>query len=300
MFKQQPNMIFLLGAGRSGSTLLYKLLSLHAKVGYISSYNNSFPAFLPTGYTNRWLSQHLALKRSVWFERSGNAHGFQRGLFKRLIPWPVEGENIYARAGIPLFEAESQAKDDKPAQKFRESMLRLAQQQGADSMLSKRVANNRRIPWLQKAFPEAKFIHLIRDGRDVAHSFTQVNWWHDNARVWWANKTMRELKADGWDALSVTAKTWVEAVTTVDAALGQRKDEQVLHVRYEDLLKTPLLVLENILQFMEVEPNSDYIEQVQSIGLKPVKSKWKSAWQPQAYEKVLQQQQTLLKQLDYL
>lgn len=294
------NMTFLLGAGRSGSTLLYKLLSLHPHVGYISSYNNSLPNVLPTSYANRWLSNRLALKRSVWFERSGNAHGFQRNLFKKMVPWPVEGENIYARAGIPLFESETSTQDDKPAQRLRQSMTRLLSQQGAEGMLSKRVANNRRIPWLQKAFPDGKFIHLIRDGRDVAHSFTQVNWWHKNARVWWANKTMGELEQEGWSSLAVTAKTWVEAVETVEQHLTSINSNQVLQVRYEDLLQNPVPILEHILEFMQIRQHMGYIEQVKSLNLRPVQPKWKKVWEKQAYEIVLQQQASLLQQLGYL
>jgi len=298
---QDTNMTFLLGAGRSGSTLLYKLLSMHPKVGYISSYNNSLPNALPTGYLNRLLAKHVQLKRQVWFEKGGNAHGFQRNVMKRLVPWPVEGENVYARAGIALFEGEKQVLEQQPAQQLRQSMLRLLHQQNADGMLSKRVANNRRIPWLKKAFPEAKFIHLIRDGRDVAYSFSQVGWWNANTRVWWAGKTMQELvEHEGWDELSVTARTWVEAMQTVEKDLKEVDESQVLRVRYEDLLKKPLQVLDDILTFMQVGDSEDYIEQVKCLNLRPVEPKWKKSWDADAYAKVLKQQQSELAGWGYM
>jgi len=293
-------MTFLLGAGRSGSTLLYKLLSLHPKVGYISSYNNSFPDVLPTGYFNRWLANRLQLKRQVWFEKSGNAHGFKRNIIKRLIPWPVEGESVYARTGIPLFEHEEVKLNEQATKRFRNRMWALKQQQQADVMLSKRVANNRRIPWLKAAFPEAKFIHLIRDGRDVAYSFTQVNWWHEDTQVWWANKTMRELiEQDGWDKLSVTARTWVEAVQAVETGLEEVADSQVLRIRYEQLLKNPRRTLSEILDFMQIETPQDYIQVVEGMHLRPIDAKWKKKWDDSQCAKVLTQQQELLLSLGY-
>ena len=43
---------FLVGAGRSGTTLLYKLLCLHPQVAYISNYENRF-GWLPDGLACR-------------------------------------------------------------------------------------------------------------------------------------------------------------------------------------------------------------------------------------------------------
>lgn len=294
------NNIFLLGAGRSGSTLLYKLLSMHPEVGYISSYNNALPNFLPTAYINRWAANRIHLKRQVWFEKNGNAHGFQRNFMHRLMPWPVEGENIYARAGIPLFGDAKHDLNEASAQQLYKTMQKLAQQQGVDVMLSKRVANNRRIPWLKKAFPEAKFIHLVRDGRDVAYSFSQVSWWNEQTRIWWANKTMQEMNHDGWSNLSVTAKTWVEAVRTVENDLESIHPDQILRINYEDLLAQPMLVLNKILAFMHLKNYSAYAKEIESLNLHPVSPKWQAVWTHEEHAQVLLEQQEELSKWSYL
>ena len=35
-----------------------------------------------------------------------------------------------------------------------------------------------RLDLLSQLFPQAKVIHMVRDGRDVALSFSRTNWWH--------------------------------------------------------------------------------------------------------------------------
>jgi len=244
------------------------------------------------GYLNYLLAKRLHLKRQVWFEKGGNAHGFKRNILKRFVPWPVEGESVYARAGIPLFESEGVKFDKQVVTRFRKRMLALAKQQHADGMLSKRVANNRRIPWLKAAFPEAKFIHLIRDGRDVAYSFSQVSWWHENTQVWWAGKTMRELvEQEGWDNLSVTARTWVEAVQAVEEGLKEVPESQILD--------NPLRTLSEIIDFMQVETSQAYMQEVKGLNLRPVDPKWDKKWDDHQYAQVLTQQQELLLNLGY-
>ncbi len=295
------NFLFLLGAGRSGSTLLYKLLSLHPKVGYVSNYNNSFPAWIPSGYLNRSVANRLALKRRAWFEKSGNAHGFNRRLLDRIIPCPVEGERIYSRAGIPLFNFDiSEGEIDQATNKFYASMLGLAEQQSAHIMLSKRVANNRRIPWLTRAFPKARYIHLIRDGRDVAYSFSKISWWNESAEVWWSGRSMGEMVDEGWDSLSITARTWVEAVREVDEKLSVMPSGLVMNVRYEELISQPESTLGKIFEFLGVDFGEKYLDQLSALQLRYTHSKWRDAWTKDEVETVLDQQHDLLKKLSYL
>ena len=47
------------------------------------------------------------------------------------------------------------------------------QSKGAPFLLEKTVSNTLRLPFVLKVFPEAKFIHLIRDGRDVTESVSR-------------------------------------------------------------------------------------------------------------------------------
>lgn len=85
---------------------------------------------------------------------------------------------------------------------------------------------------LMGAFPDAHFLHIVRDGRDVAQSW---------ARVDWAGYEVDE-SARRW-------KVWV-ACGTRCAQLGP---SQYLRVRYEDLVRAPEELLREICAFLGEE-----------------------------------------------
>ncbi len=85
-----------------------------------------------------------------------------------------------------------------------------------------------RLPYL---WPQAKYIHLIRDGRDVSRSCVAMGWYGNTYAA-----------CDHWvQAL----REWETLCETVPA--GQR-----LEVRYEDLIVDPVATLTRICEFLEV------------------------------------------------
>ena len=87
---------------------------------------------------------------------------------------------------------------------------------------------------VSKALPEARFIHVIRDGRDVAMS-----------RVRWRMK-----RAGKKPPMQRLAKRWVKAVT------GARKQgaklDHYMEVRYEDLIAETEPTLRRICEFIDL------------------------------------------------
>ena len=96
------------------------------------------------------------------------------------------------------------------------------------------------LPNLDRLFPEAKFLHIIRDGRGVF-----ISAWHHNVRA--RDENLERLGFD--DFLEITAKEWaggVQAARRAGAALGNRYFE----VRYEDLVADPALWMKRVLDFL--------------------------------------------------
>ena len=115
---------FLVGAGRSGTTLLHKLLCLHPQIAYISNYENRFSWF-PDGLAGRAIAGRLEGKLNAWFDKGGNAYFVKRPWLKKLFPTPHEGESVFASCGIPLFPAPDYRPDASTA-----ACLRRAGQRG--------------------------------------------------------------------------------------------------------------------------------------------------------------------------
>jgi len=84
---------------------------------------------------------------------------------------------------------------------------------------------------VKRVFPEARIVNLVRDGRDVALSLLRVPFGPSN--VWAA------------------ARQWRAAVDAGDAAQA-RYGEDVLTIRYEDLVADPEPVMRSVCAFCEV------------------------------------------------
>lgn len=114
-----------------------------------------------------------------------------------------------------------------------------------------------RIPFLHALFPEAKFLHLVRDGRDTVASLMFRNrgpeWGHLRIPGW------RELLGRYETAHHIRcAHQWRYAVSTARrdaAARGITAGDLYREVKYEDLVRTPAAVLETVFDFLALEPD---------------------------------------------
>ncbi len=106
------------------------------------------------------------------------------------------------------------------------------------------------LPLLERTFPEARFVHLVRDGRDAAVSFLSVP---------------RGIMTEGWghptDAAGF-ARLWRTEVVAA-RALGRRVGaERYLEVRYEAFVREPAAALQHVCVFADLEYQADMLEYV--------------------------------------
>ena len=244
--------VFILGAPRSGTSLIYKALCLHPGAAYISNWVRRFPGLPALAALNRVGRHFPKLVESSWFERDGNAYvyGSTRSLVRRLFPMPVEGEPVFRRCGIAEDGFDSQSLDE-PSISLRHTISRLRRFSGGQVFVSKRIANNRRIPLLVEAFPDARFVNTVRDGRAVAVSLAKVDWWSDSL-IWWCGKTPRQWREDGSDPWELCAREWVENLREIDEGLHAVPPGQILHMTYEELVADPITTLKKLGQFAEL------------------------------------------------
>jgi hypothetical protein len=158
---------------------------------------------------------------------------------------------------------------------IRDQVHRLAKAAPGDDMvvIEKTVGSTLRVPFAAAVFPEAKFVHLIRDGRAVTES--AMRQWQEpldyrrlmeklrglplrNAgyAVWFAGNLLRGfaagrgggkvwvplypgLEADveaGRDLVEICARQWQVSVETTLEGLAALMPERQIELRYEDLV----------------------------------------------------------------
>jgi hypothetical protein len=100
------------------------------------------------------------------------------------------------------------------------------------------------IPIIHKIFPGAKFIHMIRDGRDTVMSAQ---------KKWGVN---RYIYMDNYYLM----KNWVNHVTLGRRASIDLKANQYLEVYYEELVTTPEKTIKEICNFLEEEFRTEMLD----------------------------------------
>lgn len=296
------NFVFLLGAGRSGTTLLYKVLSAHPGIAYLSNYQNRWPDWPSTALLHRLLNRFPEAKRKAWFKKGGGAYfNEKRNWLQSLIPTPAEAESVYHSCGLPLTPAPDFQVDTRLVTCLNTKLGRIRNLSGARVLLTKRTANNRRIPQLARIFPDAKYIHLVRDGRAVAYSLPRVSWWGDHV-LYWAGKTPSQMVFEGADPLVLAATNWVEEMKSLETGLPLIEPANLLEVRYEKLLENPLNEIGRMVEFMGLGASlpDAYRAVIESLQLKPREETWLKGWSPTDKRRVLDIQLEVLNRWGYV
>lgn len=262
--------IFILGNIRSGTTILYNLLSLHPDVCWFSNHSDRLP------WTFGLPLSHRLLDVPFFRRRQAAAIAENRRMFKRgnFVPWPDEGDRIYhdyAGFGRTRDGVETNLTDEMERQltaKIREH-LDLA---GKRRFLSKQTANNRRISLIARMFPDARYIHVIRDGRAVANSTIRVPWWNDTP-IWWLGGTAGEWEARGKEPIELCGLYWqrtLEEIFRNKELLGGQYRE----VRYESLVADVHPVIEEILAECDLRRDDKYLNSLPR-ALPDMNKKWR-------------------------
>ena len=86
---------------------------------------------------------------------------------------------------------------------------------------------------LADLFPESRFVHLIRDGRDVARSLVRMSF--------------------GPSGLPRAAEVWTRRVSRGRASGARLGDGRYLEIRYENLVRDPSSALREVCSFVRIE-----------------------------------------------
>lgn len=290
--------VFIVGAARSGTSLLYKTLALHPDVGYISNWVGRFPRFPWLAILNTFARSMPEVRRRVWFDEQGNAYvyGNRRPLVKRLFPMPVEGEPVYARAGFGLNVTRA---DPESIGRLDRAFRQILAHSDSAVFVTKRIGNIHRMHLLRQAFPRARYVRITRDGRAVALSLSKVDWWRESVLPW-LGMTPADWEASGGDPWELCARNWVEEVMLLEKELETVDRTHVFDLSYEALIDDPIGVLTATAGFMELAPRPDWLVEVKSLAFSERTGSRRTSADPVIVDKITRIQALVLQQHGYL
>jgi hypothetical protein len=137
--------------------------------------------------------------------------------------------------------------------------------QNAQRLVEKLPVNGFRIGFITQLFPDALFVHLVRNGIEVAHSiaqFAEVTPKSGHMGYKWQLLTeyARERGEDRLIDLCTNnflrgLLQWRLSISSALQELSSLHDDRKLEIRYEKLLQDPLGVCDLLESFIGVEPD---------------------------------------------
>lgn len=203
---------FIVGADRSGTTLLRLMLNEHSEL-HVPRESWFLSALMDT----------LPMGRRLSAQEIEEAFDIIRS-HERWVDWEISDERLGQRLRSLTHPSLADVVD---------AVFRLSSEDaGKEHWGDKTPAYIRDMDRLGRLCPRAKFIHVIRDVRDVCLSLSKVGWHGQMYKDW--------------------ARYWSE---TVEAGIGsghRMNREQYMEVRYECLLEYSMNELRRVCQFLDV------------------------------------------------
>jgi hypothetical protein len=263
--------IILIGTGRCGSTLFHRLLAKHPQMMWLSPICYKYP------------------EKPEWNRMAVTAMDYP--LLRRLLGGKIRpGENYrfwdkyaygFSEPCRDLVRSDVSARVKKQVRGAFEPMLTAKR-----NRLLIKITGWSRIGFLNEIFEDAKFIHILRDGRAVASSLLHVNFWRGwyGPQGWRAGLLSPEDQAT-WESYdrSFTALAGIEwriQMQAIDAARRALDPSLFLEVKYETFCEQPVESFRRVLEFAEVPWSADFEREIRAASIKSTSNRWRDDLAP--------------------
>lgn len=212
--------IFIVGAPRSGTTLLQRMLRSHPR---ISS---------PTGESHFFIPLLRDKTQYGDLSRVENVRALLEQMHKRWAEF-LDTDFHGVRFEVDSMANAIHARGAKRMSEVLDALFRInAEGEDKARWLDKTPYYIHHIPTLLATYPDAQFVHIIRDGRDAVLS-------------------MLERAADiRVFNIAAGAMLWKRYVESGRSAGKQLTPHQYLELRYEDILADPVCIVQRLCEFL--------------------------------------------------
>lgn len=242
---EQPKyrVVFIIGAPRSGTTLLYQALVSRFRFGYFD--NISGRLYLAPGL-GLYLSR-LARLRRTFTSSFHSSHGSAKGLFE-----PNEAAHFWKRWFPDEAHYISWEKVKTMDLTYMTTVVRTLSRIAGAPFLFKRVYNSVRLSALSSALPEALFVVCHRDTLEIARSMLNSRKMSNtDLNAWWGVKPKRYDNFEDRPWSEQIAAQIYDIYSQIAEDARRIGSNRFYHIHYSELCENPRVVIEQVGRFVE-------------------------------------------------
>ena len=259
--------IFIIGVGRSGSSIFHRLLSEHPEVAWISErLSNKYPgkpelnAYLMNGINCPLLKRFL--KNNF---QPGEGYGF----------WE------YYCPGFrrPCRDLVAQDVTIRKRKAIHAAMSKILTRRRNRLLI--KITGWPRIGFLQEIFQDASFIHIRRDPRGVINSMVNIDWWWGwrGPQNWRWGELTPELREE-WKKFdySFLALAGIELQILAQAMAKAREfvdENRFMEITYRDLCADYIGSLHQVTEFCQLEWSANFERALAGHVIKDQSERWR-------------------------
>lgn len=258
--------IFIIGAGRSGSSIFHRMFCSHPNIAWLS----------------RWHAKYSSkLERVRYLTYMGDLPIVGQKLRKYVDP--SECYQLWEQM-CPGFSL--------PCRDFNADDVTNRNKQRIQTMLSKVVTGKKhrllikltgwpRIGFIREIFPDAKFIHVVRDGRAVSNSTLHVDfWWGWRGPESWRWGVLSDENKELWKKhdysfVALAGIQWKILMESMELAKNEIDSKELLEVKYEELCDDPTNEFKRVAKFCEFDWTKEFERNLNHFALGSQDFKWK-------------------------
>lgn len=244
------NIHFIVGTGRCGTNLLNRMLDAHPQLQAVTE--THFISTLATRFADVDLSAE-----DFWtvIDEHYTSSGQLKWTDAHLQATNISDKNIFKKEFIPYCHSHH-----THAERIMAFFNFIYKKNNLD-IIDKTPQYGLHIQAIARLFPQAKFIHLIRDGRFAATSMVKhpgicrlINGGHPDELINFSYKAALSQVAADEPTLQEAIKYWEKVILKIQQEAKGLPPSQYLELHYEDLLTHPHRTLETLAAFLNIRP----------------------------------------------
>lgn len=262
--------IFIVGSGRSGSTIFYEALSKHPSLGWMTNYDSKFP-------TSKVAFLHHYVRRSVFLDSALTTNKpknkqwsskFDKYLIRpeeAYSKWNLLADVDFSKDGLYGIKPSEESKER--ILHFFDSVLKAQKKQ----RLIVKITGPSRIGYLASIFEDAYFIHVKRNPLAVINSTIKTDYWQSSLTEPRWDNTLPCGWEDTWSKygktpMSLLAMQYKAVIKNCEAESRQLAKNRYLEVDYADFVNNPKDLMMKSIEFLDLTLSSEVIDYVSKPG----------------------------------